>query len=70
MKFSVVQEIVNLCNEHKVPTPSLNEDRNLSEKKQQHETSSYSPSLSTRSNLLIDLNSKSSHLSPKELDND
>jgi hypothetical protein len=62
--------IVNLSNEDKVLTPSLNEGRNLLDKKQQLETPCYSPSLSKKSNVLIDLNSKSSHLSSQELDND
>jgi hypothetical protein len=62
--------IGNLCNKDKVLTPSLNEDKILSDKKQQHKTPSYSQSLSIRSNLLINLNSKSSHLSSQELDND
>jgi hypothetical protein len=62
--------IVILSNEDNVFTPSLNEDRTLSNKKQQHEILGYSQSLSTRSNLLIDLNSKSSYLSSQELDND
>jgi hypothetical protein len=62
--------IVILSNEDNVLTLSLNEDKTLTDKKQQYETPSYFQSLSTRSNLLIDLNSKNSHLSSQELDND